>query len=408
MPPIIGDSFASNQLYNGYATFSKAGSLDETQDDHVVKPDLSDMLNFVRLIANGELDVNRLRADEGCLKVAELSKIVSQVNPDALKKLTSQNAAKLRTWLLQCYDLVLGGNAECHVFQKVALATGGVLEASCPHGFKIAHMHLMDMESVRHVLAVLRSLLIFPRLVVYDASCGLATHLEGAHPEEARQLLGANRGCFRPWQQKGPTSLDRISIEALSRAKRLAGIDNDDLRQIAMAIRLAAGKDRLKAHPFSFDFRYRLLLTDRFHQRLTSFTHKLDSCLQHLMSLCEDLDDVATSIQESLNQQANRHLRSLSTTDAEHHIFYTHLLRQWHNEDTFESMLKVMNKETRVGEIIQQDKVFGCMRHVCSTCRSPGHAAHHCPEEASNEHVDDPPPKRTRETELQCSDIEQQ
>lgn len=376
IPPIIGDKFASAQLYNGFGVPKQREQTSHCETGKAV-PSPADMLPFVNLISAGKLDVISLRSAEGSLKHSELHEIVKSINQDAANEIKS--AAGLRAWLLQLYDLVLGGCAECHIFQKAAQATGGVLEGCCPHGFKLAHMHLFSTESVRHVSAVLRSFNIFPRIVIYDASCGLATHMDGVHHAETWRLWGRNRGCFSEWRKEGPAHVGLCPIPALSSQRRRLALNDTTLRKIAKEMLDARGGRRLDPHPFSFEFVYRLLLTDRFHHRLTAFTHKQNSCLQHLMELCPDLSDIGTSMMESLNKQANRHLRSLTNTDAEHHILYTCLLRTWHNTKVVEALIHDLHRDLTDGEMLATDDVFGVMKAVCKACGTAGHSAGDCP-----------------------------
>eukprot|EP00327_Prymnesium_parvum_P032119 CAMPEP_0195599472 /NCGR_PEP_ID=MMETSP0815-20121206/4051_1 /TAXON_ID=97485 /ORGANISM="Prymnesium parvum, Strain Texoma1" /LENGTH=232 /DNA_ID=CAMNT_0040738911 /DNA_START=219 /DNA_END=913 /DNA_ORIENTATION=- len=213
----IGNKFAALQRYNGSAPCT-SNAKGKSNKSSIPDPGPSDILNFSRLIFEGKLDINALRTHDGALTYTSLAEIVDAINPKVVQNSTSKSAAPLRAWLLELYDVALGGTCECHAFNKALLATGGVLEASCPHGFKVGFLHLFEVESVRHVAALLRSLVTFPRLVVYDASCGLVSHFEAVYKDEAQKMWGNRRGCFSEWHKEGPSNLRPIERPSLSGA----------------------------------------------------------------------------------------------------------------------------------------------------------------------------------------------
>lgn len=379
VPPMIEPLLASSQLYNGNPT-QRTSAQSKSKDLRGMRiPTERDMLPFARLVSEGKIQPNKLRANETCGTYSELRDLVNEINADVLTTAPPGNAAALRQWLLSLYDLIMTGKSECHSFVKASLATGGVLEASCPHGFKLAYMHLFEPESVRHVAALLRSFITFPRVTVYDASCGLVTHMQTAHRDEANRLWKSNRGTFREWREQGPDNLAEVNIPSLSDEAIVRRLQDDNARDYAKQVRDAAGCMRLERHPYhNTDFMVRLVVSDRFHQSLTSFTHRLDSCLQHLIGLCPQLDNLVTSIQESLNKKANRHIKTLSNTDAEHHILYTNLIKTWHNIAVAQALKSKFESELLTGECLIVDDVFGFMRTVCKTCCQPGHRADDC------------------------------
>ena len=79
----------------------------------------------------------------------------------------------------------------------------------------MAHKHLFTKESVRDPVDVLRSLYIWPGLVLYDDACGLANFLVGNYPTEAHRLFGDRRGCFETWSREPPTKVQDFKIPEL-------------------------------------------------------------------------------------------------------------------------------------------------------------------------------------------------
>ena len=69
---------------------------------------------------------------------------------------------------------------------------------------------------------------------------------------------------------------------------------------------------RTALHPFLFEHKLRMCLTDRMHQSLTSHSHKRPECKQHLASIVKSLTHDRSTIMESLNARMRKYAHTLS------------------------------------------------------------------------------------------------
>ena len=174
-------------------------------------------------------------------------------------------------------------------------------------------------------------------------------------------------------------------------------------------------------HGRPLDRCFRLCLTDRMHQSLTSNSHKRAECKQHLTNLVKSLTHDRTTIMESLNARmakcspystplrvllvpmqslcvraetlllyscttnthcrACRHLSTICTASAEHAMTFYHRLVHWENSKIIERQMKALQAALRPGQVIKIDDVFKCAYYACSNpaCGSPHHCASDCP-----------------------------
>ena len=102
-----------------------------------------------------------------------------------------------------------------HVAAEMALlgpqaqsASGGTVHLSCPHGVIIAYKFLWRKETNADHSDLTRSLFLEPAIHWQDDACGQAVHRRGAHPLEAKEVHGENRGCPRAWKKSADMTED--------------------------------------------------------------------------------------------------------------------------------------------------------------------------------------------------------
>jgi hypothetical protein len=326
-----------------------------------------------------------------------------KVPPSAVN---TASAAQCRMWLLKALELLTNGTAECKMFAGAAYATGGTADVSCLHGVEIARKFLFESESTRDYVDIFRSMTVWPRLVVIDASCGVVTTMEGNHSEEARALWGDYHGTFKPFVKEKQIregqlpDLSPVAIPDFERQAARRSAADPDWRPVAMARLRQAMKaksplERTKIpHPFQRGAHWqRVVASDRFHQspyvlkrvieksKKKPHSHKRVSCTQHLLSICSSLREVRTSIMESLNARRKQYLSTVCTTDPVHHIVFTEKLRRWSNARIIQQQDETLAKSTKPGQVVTIDPVFGFAQVVCSVCKQGGHSAIQCKED---------------------------
>ena len=152
-----------------------------------------------------------------------------------------------------------------------------------------------------------------------------------------------------------------------------------DLRQHAKKILAAKGRLRLAPHPFLFNHKARLCLTDRWHQLLGKKSHKRATCQQHLTCLLRTLNHDRTSFMESFNARQRKILRTICTADPSHVIPFYHKFMYWENRKIIRRQEALLEKCRRPGEVVGEDEVFRFAIMVCERCRSHGHTRGACP-----------------------------
>lgn len=269
-----------------------------------------------------QLDLQKLRDDPSGYKRDELELMVEHCLQDKahlFTRGTRASAAAMRGVLLRIWDAMLTGESDCHLFVAAPHATGGTCVMSCRHRVRLGVKHLFNKESVRDACDMLRSLKLWPPIVAYDDACGLVRFMTVNYPQLAKQLFedseGRNHmGCFREFVSKDDKKIDLSPIHILELTedemskKRGAAARNEKL--FGLADKDASDKWLASAHPLLGKFGTRLCLTDRWHQRLGSTSHKSVKCQQHAFCLCPSIAWINTNGMESINREMNKRLAS--------------------------------------------------------------------------------------------------
>jgi hypothetical protein len=159
--------------------------------------------------------------------------------------------------------------------------------------------------------------------------------------------------------------------------RRKSAVD-PHLRSHARSILKAKGRLRTARHPFLFEHRWRLCLTDRWHQLLGKKSHKRATCQQHLTCLIRTLTHDQTSFMEAVNARQRKRLRTICTADPMHVIPFYHKVMYWQNRKIIRRQEQLLEKCCRPGEVIGEDELFRFAIMVCARCRRPGHVSSVC------------------------------
>ena len=106
-------------------------------------------------------------------------------------------------------------------------ASGGTVHLSCPHGVIIAYKFIWRKETNADHSDLSRSLFLEPAVTWQDDACGQAVHRRGAHPREAKESHGENRGCVRAWKKSADMTADDF------RTMSIKQLDNKYYRSVA-------------------------------------------------------------------------------------------------------------------------------------------------------------------------------
>jgi arylamine N-acetyltransferase len=248
----------------------------------------------------------------------------------------------------------------------------------------VGSKHLFFKETSRVVVDVEQSLLIEPRVLIYDGSCDKATFTLGAYPEEAQAKWGDRRGCWRSFVNEDSPELrenirhisipDLDSAAVSAAAKQLVNIAHAKrLTQASLDQQTPAERrnQRLDWHPWSeARLADRYCVTDRFHQSLGATTHRHPRCHQHLLLLCFQLGWVQSSQLELLNRDLSRRVRTTTNLDPIRHFKFSEMQHSWHQQKIAAAQWAHFNSLAKPGEIVVRDPHFGHAIFVCATCRT--------------------------------------
>ena len=337
------------------------------------------LLPLADAIYSGELDPIRFAKDHEKWSDVKLGALLRRCGHTKVLSSRAQQVA----WVQGAIAKLQGGESECHSFVQALKATGGSSAVSCHHGVTFAFQMLMSAESLSDHTDLMRSCKSWPMMLIIDDACGMSTYLRGNYPSEAAQLLGDNRGCFRTWVTRDHKDFPEracqlCELPEFTHESTRALARTRECQDTARRIFAAKGELRCGEHPFLPNHRFRLILCDRFHQGQGSKSHKRPECSQHRMNLCTSLNDVNSSMAESLNARKNRRLKTLCTVDIVHYIPLLFKFIRWDNEKIIATQTHHMKKSLQDGEMMIQCPLFGWTEIVCAKCKKPDHVAAQC------------------------------
>ena len=384
VPPIFfSKDLASDVVFNTEAEKRSALRRDmEGGDSGVPRPSTECLSNVARAVSEGHLNPTTLRFG-GYHEGNRLTKLLERCGcpPKDMAKLKTD--AGKRLWLLRAYDTMHSGESHCHMFTSAARGTGGTCSMVCPHRVNLGYKHIFTHETNRDHVDIERSLICPPCIVFQDDSCGKMTFYEGAYPEEFKQLYGPNRGCPKPWKADFEKEyLTPVMIPELDPAHiRYVAQKDPTTRRLAKQIVKARGKLRLSRHPFLKDHRWRLCLTDGFHQRPGGKTHKKKACQLHLEKgvRCRHRDHYKSNMMESLNAHNNKRLATICTADPHHAFLFYHRVGYWENKKIIQEQEKQLARTLAPGMTIAIDPIFRTAEQVRRRHRSKQVACKHGP-----------------------------
>lgn len=233
-------------------------------------------------IQSGEFDITRIRDIHGHSN-DQLQALLDNCKCPAPVSAKLKSAAQKRSWLVIAWALLQAGKSQCHLFVAARRGTGGTATLCCPHGVVVIYKFLYSEESNRDYADLLRSLRLWPAVFWFDDSCGLMTFLKGSYSDEFETLFGEYRGCPSKWEEHPEDGGAPADVPELTehRIRSKAAVD-PEVRALAAEIFSAKGRKAQTCHPFLRKHRWRLCLTDRWHQTIGKKSHKRPSCQQHL------------------------------------------------------------------------------------------------------------------------------
>ena len=173
--------------------------------------------------------------------------------------------------LLHIFDLIIGGNSNCHEYTHSLGETGGWQDEWCPHNVKYGSKMMVLQESVLDPADIYLSLIFPPVLQVCDDPCGLMAHMECSQPKISSELFGINRGCFEPPDKINTPKKDH---------------DCPELMPLSLVPRkpceTALDNPTQKVHPISKSTVRKVLGT-----RLSESHKTLNECAFHNVNLCK-------------------------------------------------------------------------------------------------------------------------
>ena len=280
-----------------------------------------------QVIAKG-FDAHSLRDPSSGLAESEIDKVLAEIG--AKSDLSGASCAQKKAFLCcACFSLVNVGETDCHTFVQAVMGTGGLATMSCPHGYSYGWKFLVGgAESVRDSKDLLKSNKIWPPLTVMDVPCGFTAHMEASERDNAHKAWGTRRGCWRDFVWGASSEMDLTPISkpeyaSEARAHRLAEIANDPATAALLASR---GELLLQRHPLlpplgeaggsSYADGIGVhVMCDAFHQGMAALHHKADTCKQHNVRMCPQINDIPTTFMESINKLDKLHLRSVCVQD---------------------------------------------------------------------------------------------
>jgi hypothetical protein len=366
VPPILfNGAYASHTLINTEKEKRRAAA--EAVGGSGPAPTTEALAPVAQLVCSGQLDIAKLRSSGESISNTWLDDMLGKCKcpPNVQSKMGTTKAKKI-AWLLTTYDSVVAGTSDCHMHFQWARGTGGACTLSCPHGVVVIYKFLFSAETNRDHADLLRSLLMFPAVHWLDDACGLMTHMQGTYTDEFKELYGINRGCPKPWQ-KDPSDdyLAAVQIPEVATNAHKRTARCPERRKYAKGIIDAKGDKRLHVHPFLYNHRWRLALTDRFHATIHKKTHKRKACALQLASGVSSLTHERSNVMESLNARLKEHLTTVCTAGPDHSIPFLDRIIYWENAAIIEKQDVVCKAACPKGHSVAADPVFRFSHYVC-------------------------------------------
>ena len=224
-----------------------------------------DFSAVTKLVTTGQFNLLKSRT----LDLKSVRKIAKVIK---IPKSSKQSKVMLENIIIEVFDIIIGGNGNCHNYSHSLGETGGWTDNWCPHNIKYGSKKMILQESVVDPADLYLSLRFPPSLQVVDDPCTLVSHIICSETEEAIKLFGENRGCFEPPHPSNPPKSDHDCPELLPAAFNPRKVNFN-----------AIDNPKLQVHPISGSIPRKVLgtkLSDSHKTQNECLFHDVNNCRQ--------------------------------------------------------------------------------------------------------------------------------